>query len=234
MSVATPRCIDSRVLSSVDQVDRARTILGEDTPSTRLFNTTDLPTYRLIPVEFLSTFHYRAHQAVVTECIVTTISGRGQSQEWVTMTKLFYLHSLMTGRPCNLAQYFASYYVSFYHRQERGALWGSAFVTHLAHSRGMFHLLQELAAIEPHKLDRRTLLNIKLAADIPGLGLRFIGSDGRAWQQAQLAVMAQQQPPEYQSMPKPDHIREEPVQSPPHEDPPPQHPPHVYHAVRCA
>ncbi|KAL8214271.1 hypothetical protein R6Q57_003720 [Mikania cordata] len=55
----------------------------------------------------------------IHRCIVTTISGRGQSQEWVTTTYLFYLHSLIAGRPCNLAQCFALYYASFYHRQER-------------------------------------------------------------------------------------------------------------------
>ncbi|KAD4179970.1 hypothetical protein E3N88_28561 [Mikania micrantha] len=71
---------------------------------------------------------------------------------------------------------------------------------------------------------------MKLAADISGLVVRFIGSDGSSYQPAQLAVMQQQ--PEDQAMPEPDPIREEPVQSPPHEDPLPQHPPHVYHAVR--
>ncbi|KAL8215852.1 hypothetical protein R6Q57_022689 [Mikania cordata] len=45
MSMATPRCIDWGVL-----VDSA-----------------DLPTYRLITVDFLSTFRYRTHQAAVPE-----------------------------------------------------------------------------------------------------------------------------------------------------------------------
>ncbi|KAL8228287.1 hypothetical protein R6Q57_015871 [Mikania cordata] len=38
----------------------------------------------------------------IHRCIVTTISSRGQSQEWVTTTDLFYLHLLIAGRPCNL------------------------------------------------------------------------------------------------------------------------------------
>ncbi|KAL8200156.1 hypothetical protein R6Q57_011495 [Mikania cordata] len=46
---------------------RARAILGENTPWTRLFEIAELPTYRLITVEFLSTFRYRAHQAAVRE-----------------------------------------------------------------------------------------------------------------------------------------------------------------------
>ncbi|KAL8205288.1 hypothetical protein R6Q57_008839 [Mikania cordata] len=47
------------------EAERARAILGEDTPWTRLFDLAELPTYRLITVEFLSTFRYRAHQATV-------------------------------------------------------------------------------------------------------------------------------------------------------------------------
>ncbi|KAL8257275.1 hypothetical protein R6Q59_029316 [Mikania micrantha] len=192
MSVATPRCIDWGVLADAGQAERARAILGEDTPWTRLFDIVELPTYWLITVKFLSTFRYRAHQGAVREqkdeelprdiefslcgqhmelsierfavhlgiyyepetvcdaftqgltqgedgvmrawwaqisdtsftghrlrattirdpliryihrCIVTTISGHEQSQEWVTTIDLFYLHSLMTGRPCNLARF---------------------------------------------------------------------------------------------------------------------------------
>ncbi|KAL8199646.1 hypothetical protein R6Q57_013214 [Mikania cordata] len=209
MSMGMPRCIDWGVLGDCREAERARAILGEDTPWTRLFDLAKLPTYRLLTVEFLSTFRYRAHQAAVRveedaelppdiefslggqhfemsierfavhlgiyyepetvsdkftqgltqgeegvirawwaqisdtpftghrvrammirdpliryihRCIVTTISGSGLSQEWVTTTDLFYLHSLIAGRPCNLARCFALYYASFYHRQERGTL----------------------------------------------------------------------------------------------------------------
>ncbi|KAL8232845.1 hypothetical protein R6Q57_002623 [Mikania cordata] len=108
-------------------------------------------------------------------CIVTTISGRGQSPEWVTTTDLFYLHSLIAGRPCNLARCFTLYYASFYHRQERGTLWGDAFITHIARTKGMVDMLDDLPAIEPRKLDRLTIISMKPAADIRGLGLRFIG-----------------------------------------------------------
>ncbi|KAL8226820.1 hypothetical protein R6Q57_016652 [Mikania cordata] len=111
----------------------------------------------------------------IHRCIVTTITGRGQSQEWVTTTYLFYLHSLIARRPCNLARCFALYYTSFYHRQERDTLWGGAFITHIARTRGMVDMLDDLAAIEPRKLDRRTIISMKLVVDIPGLGLRFIG-----------------------------------------------------------
>ncbi|KAL8245029.1 hypothetical protein R6Q59_011287 [Mikania micrantha] len=121
----------------------------------------------------------------IHRCIVTTISGRGQSQERVTKTDLFYLHSLIAGRPCNLTRCFALYYASFYHRQERGTLLGGVFVTHIARSRGMVDMLDDLPTIEPRKLNRRTIISMKLAADMSGLGLRFIGQDGRPFQHAQ-------------------------------------------------
>ncbi|KAL8215842.1 hypothetical protein R6Q57_022679 [Mikania cordata] len=63
-SAAEMRC--RRILwMSIGTAGRARAILGEDTPWTRLFELADLPTYRLITVEFLSTFRYRAHQVAV-------------------------------------------------------------------------------------------------------------------------------------------------------------------------
>ncbi|KAL8231414.1 hypothetical protein R6Q57_001192 [Mikania cordata] len=55
------------VLTDAGQADRAKAIPGEDTPWTRLFDTADLPTYRLITLEFLSTFRYRAHREAVPE-----------------------------------------------------------------------------------------------------------------------------------------------------------------------
>ncbi|KAD5802464.1 hypothetical protein E3N88_13824 [Mikania micrantha] len=67
MSVATPRCIDRGVLADAGQAELARAILGEDTPWTRLFNIAELPTDRLITVEFLLTFRYRALQTAVRE-----------------------------------------------------------------------------------------------------------------------------------------------------------------------
>ncbi|KAL8228943.1 hypothetical protein R6Q57_013843 [Mikania cordata] len=67
MSVSTPRCIDWGVLADAGEAERASQILGEDTPWTRLFDIAELPTHRLITMEFLSTFQYRAHQAAVRE-----------------------------------------------------------------------------------------------------------------------------------------------------------------------
>ncbi|KAL8196166.1 hypothetical protein R6Q57_025166 [Mikania cordata] len=65
MSMGTPRCIDWGVLGDCGEAEHARAFLGEDTPWTRLFDLVELPTYRLITVEFLSTFRYKAHQAAV-------------------------------------------------------------------------------------------------------------------------------------------------------------------------
>ncbi|KAL8205754.1 hypothetical protein R6Q57_009305 [Mikania cordata] len=292
MSMGTPGCIDWGILGDCGEVERARAIIGEDTPWTRLFDLAELPSYRLITVEFLSTFRYRAHQAAVRvdedaklppdiefsfcrqhfdmsierfavylgiyyepetvtdgftqgltqgeegvmrawwaqisdtpftghrvratmirdpliryihRCIVTTISGRGQAQEW---------------------------YASFYHRQERGTLWGGAFINHIARTRGMVDMLDDLQAIEPRKLDRRTIISMKLAADIPGVGLRFIGHDGRPFQLPQAIVLPDQLQQE-EEQPRPSPLREQAVESPPRgEEELPQHPPHAYRAVR--
>ncbi|KAL8199535.1 hypothetical protein R6Q57_013103 [Mikania cordata] len=63
---------------------------------------------------------------------------------------------------------------------------------HCPHKRQV-DMLDDLAVIEPRKLDRRTIISMKLVADIPGLGLRFIGQDGRPFQPAQVVVVPDQQ-----------------------------------------
>ncbi|KAL8226586.1 hypothetical protein R6Q57_016418 [Mikania cordata] len=222
MRVPMPRCIDWGVLAVVREAVRARAILGEDTPCTLLFDFAELPTYRLITVEFLSTFRYRAHLAAVREEDeeISDIEFSLGGQHFEMSIKRFVVHLGIYYEPesvredftqgltqgeegvmracgprylirrspatelCNLARCFALYYSSFYHRQERSTLWGCAFVTHIARSRGMVDMLDDLPAIEPRKLDRRTIFSMKLAADIPGLGLWFIGQDGRPFQPA--------------------------------------------------
>ncbi|KAL8230942.1 hypothetical protein R6Q57_000720 [Mikania cordata] len=49
------RCIDWGVLADAGEATRARVILGEDTPWTRLFRLAELPSYSLITVEILDT-----------------------------------------------------------------------------------------------------------------------------------------------------------------------------------
>ncbi|KAL8204455.1 hypothetical protein R6Q57_010078 [Mikania cordata] len=257
MSMGTPRCIDWGVPADCGEAGRARAILGEDTPWTRLFELAELPTYRLITVEFLSTFRYRAHQTAVraeddAELPPDIDTGHddqrssdplhpplhrddhfGSRSEPVVGDDDRSVLSALThsGRPCNLARCFALYYASFYHRQERGTLWGDAFITHIARTRGMVDMLDDLPAIDPHKLDQRTIISMKLSADIPDLRLRFIGQDGRPFQPAQVVVVPDQQQEEQQQdggpIPEPEPIREDPVQSPSREEEPPQHPPHV-------
>ncbi|KAL8201806.1 hypothetical protein R6Q57_010953 [Mikania cordata] len=67
MAVGAQRSIDWAVLTEAGLVDQARAILGKDRPWARLFDIADLPTGRLITVEFLLTFRYRAYQAAVAE-----------------------------------------------------------------------------------------------------------------------------------------------------------------------
>ncbi|KAL8226358.1 hypothetical protein R6Q57_016190 [Mikania cordata] len=137
---------------------------GEDTPWTRLFDLAELPTYRLITVEFLSTFRYRAHQAAVRveedaelpPDIEFSLGGQHfemSIERFAVHLGIYYepetvLDDFGLG-PCNLAWCFALYYATFYHRQERGTLWGGAFITHIARTRGMVDMLDDLAAIEP-------------------------------------------------------------------------------------
>ncbi|KAL8218525.1 hypothetical protein R6Q57_021898 [Mikania cordata] len=204
------KAIDYDMLTELGHYERMMAIIGEDTPWSRLFDMTYGPQYRLITVEFLSTFMYRpqgpdfqpqpgqpqqaeisfrlcgfqyhlsltefasvlglyteqethmpiyttaihtADYAVVSawwprigdeqfvrsarvtrirdplirylrRCIASSITGRVMSQEWCTSQDLFYLYYLLSGRPCNLARCLAEYFSTYYHRQERGLIYG--------------------------------------------------------------------------------------------------------------
>ncbi|KAD2262712.1 hypothetical protein E3N88_41538 [Mikania micrantha] len=74
----------------------------------------------------------------------------------------------------------------------------------------MVDMLDDLPAIEPRKLDHRTIISMKLAADIQGLGLRFIGQDGRPFQPAQVIVVPDHQQQDGGPMPELEPIREDP------------------------
>ncbi|KAL8217788.1 hypothetical protein R6Q57_021161 [Mikania cordata] len=53
------KAIDYDLLAELGQLERMTAIIGEDTSWSRLFEMTYAPQYRLITVEFLSTFVYR-------------------------------------------------------------------------------------------------------------------------------------------------------------------------------
>ncbi|KAL8223930.1 hypothetical protein R6Q57_019405 [Mikania cordata] len=57
------KAIDYDLLAELGQLERMTTIIGEDTPWSRLFEMTFAPQYRLITVEFLSTFVFTPHAA---------------------------------------------------------------------------------------------------------------------------------------------------------------------------
>ncbi|KAL8226369.1 hypothetical protein R6Q57_016201 [Mikania cordata] len=227
--MGTSRCIDWGVLADCGEAGRDRAILAEDTP-------------------------YRAHQAAVRAeddaelplDIEFSLGGQHfeMSIEWFAVHLGVYYepetvlddfaHGLTQGEDGVMRAWWAQISdTSFTGHRERGTLWGDAFITHIARTRGMVDMLDDLPAIEPRKLDRRTIISMKLVADIPDLGLRFIGQDGRPFQPAQVVVaVPDQQQQDGGPIPEPEPIQEEPVQSPPREEEPPQHPPHVYRAVR--
>ncbi|KAL8258783.1 hypothetical protein R6Q59_026736 [Mikania micrantha] len=53
------KAIDYDLLAELGQQERMTAIIGEDTPRSRLFEMTYAPQYRLITMDFLSTFGYR-------------------------------------------------------------------------------------------------------------------------------------------------------------------------------
>ncbi|KAD3068671.1 hypothetical protein E3N88_36551 [Mikania micrantha] len=248
------KAIDYDLLAELGQQERMTAIIGEDTPWSRLFEMTYAPQYRLITVEFLSTFRYRpqapdfqpqpgqaqpaevsfrlcgavyhlslaefgsvlglyteeethmpiyttaihtADDAVVSawwprigddafvrsarvtrirdplirylhRCIASSVTGRGMSQEWCTSQDLFFLYCILSGRPCNLARCLAEYFSTYYHRQERGLIFGGVYVTRIARFNGLIDMEPAgMEAFHPVRLDRRTVLGMRIAQTFP-------------------------------------------------------------------
>ncbi|KAJ0804223.1 hypothetical protein HanPI659440_Chr02g0035641 [Helianthus annuus] len=115
--------------------------------------------------------------------LATSISARGYSREWCTTTDLFFLYCLLYRRPCALAHGLAQYYASAHHRQERGFLYGGAYVTVIARSLGLVphqdpHL--RTPAIMPTRMGMPSLWGMRVIKRFP-VGPRFKNRKGGVW-----------------------------------------------------
>ncbi|KAJ0871065.1 hypothetical protein HanRHA438_Chr11g0507911 [Helianthus annuus] len=115
--------------------------------------------------------------------LATSISACGYSREWCTTTDLFFLYCLLYRRPCALAHGLAQYFASGHHRQERGFLYGGAYVTVIARSLGLVpqqdpHL--RTPAIMPTRMGMQSLWGMRVIRRFP-VGPRFKNRDGGVW-----------------------------------------------------
>ncbi|KAM0048893.1 putative FHY3/FAR1 family protein [Helianthus debilis subsp. tardiflorus] len=115
--------------------------------------------------------------------LATSISARGYSREWCTTTDLFFLYCLLYRRPCALAHGLAQYFASGHHRQERGFLYGGAYVTVIARSFGLVphqdpHL--RTPAIMPTRMGMQSLWGMRVIKRFP-VGPRFKNPNGGVW-----------------------------------------------------
>ncbi|XP_035836908.1 uncharacterized protein LOC118484905 [Helianthus annuus] len=120
--------------------------------------------------------------------LATSISARGYSRGWCTTTDLFFLYCLLYRRPCALAHGLAQYFASGYHRQERGFLYGGAYVTVIARSLGLVphqdpHL--RTPAIMPTRMGMQSLWGMRVIKRFP-VGPRFKNRDGGVWREEAL------------------------------------------------
>ncbi|MFS7928159.1 hypothetical protein Hanom_Chr04g00317561 [Helianthus anomalus] len=83
----------------------------------------------------------------------SSITARGHNREWCTSVDVFFFYCLLYRRPCALAHGVAPYFASAHHRQERGFLYGGAYVTIIACSLG--HLLEADPKLLPPRASTR-------------------------------------------------------------------------------
>ncbi|KAL8232916.1 hypothetical protein R6Q57_002694 [Mikania cordata] len=115
--------------------------------------------------------------------IASFVTGCGMSQEWFTYQDLFFLYCILSGRPCNLARCLAEYFITYYHRQERGLIYGRVYVTRLARVNELIDMEPAgMQAFAPVRLDKRTVQGMRVVQKFPGVGLRFSLQKGVIWQ----------------------------------------------------
>ncbi|KAD2804253.1 hypothetical protein E3N88_37630 [Mikania micrantha] len=169
------------------------------------------------------------------------------SQEWCTSQDLFFLYCILSGRPCNLARCLAEYFSTYYHRQERGLIFGGVYVTRIARFNGLIDMEPAgMEAFHPVRLDRRTVLGMHIAQTFPRVGLRFSLQRGVIWQPGPNDLHYRDEDhmpvfPKPQPQPQPQQQPQQPPPPPrppphgegePHQDVPHQHPERIYRAVR--
>ncbi|KAD3338361.1 hypothetical protein E3N88_33882 [Mikania micrantha] len=84
----------------------------------------------------------------------------------------------------NLARCLAEYFATYCHRQQRGAIYGGAYITIIGRALGHLHqdTLEELSDhVDPVRLDRRMLFGMKIVRDFPGVGIRLSLVRGVIW-----------------------------------------------------
>ncbi|XP_022038757.1 uncharacterized protein LOC110941430 isoform X2 [Helianthus annuus] len=120
--------------------------------------------------------------------ISTSITARNKSREWCTSGDLFFLYCLLYKRPCALAYGLAQYFASAHHRQERGMLFGGAYVTKIAHSLG-YHPENDRGrvgpAAQPKQMGMNTINGMHITKDFP-CGKRLKNLDGTQYQLKEL------------------------------------------------
>ncbi|KAL8227649.1 hypothetical protein R6Q57_015233 [Mikania cordata] len=155
-----------------------------------------------------------------------------------TSHDLFFLYCILSGKPCNLARCLAEYFSTYYHRQERGLIYGGVYVTRLARANGLIYMEPAgMQAFAPVRLDKRTVQGMRVVQKFQGAGLRFSLQKGVIWQRGPNDLHYRDEDPMPQPQQQPQIQPEQQHQQPPPQQPLPQdvshqHPERVYRAVR--
>ncbi|MFS8029472.1 hypothetical protein Hanom_Chr16g01522731 [Helianthus anomalus] len=147
--------------------------------------------------------------------------------------RFIFLYCLLYKRPCALAYRLAQYFASAHYRQERGQLFGGAYVTRIALSLS-YHPETDRDNVgppaQPKRMEKNVISGMHITKDFPD-GKRFKNKDGTQYQLKQLPVeFPLYYPPRDPEQPEPYEPAVVIPQPPPPRGPPgaPQFPRHVW------
>ncbi|KAL8225472.1 hypothetical protein R6Q57_018029 [Mikania cordata] len=205
------KAIDYNLLAELGQLERMTAIIGEDTPWSRLFEMTFTPQYKLITVEFLSTFVFRPRVVDQPQ------ADPDQPEVSFRLCGLAYAMSLAEfGNALGLyteEELQMSIYTSAIHTADDAVF--SAWWPRI----GDEPFVRAARAFAPVRLDKRTVKGMRVVQKFPEVGLRFSLQKGVIWLSWPNDLHYRDEDP----MPQPQQQHEQP----PAQDLPHQHPERV-------
>ncbi|KAJ0598956.1 hypothetical protein HanHA89_Chr04g0171371 [Helianthus annuus] len=190
MHVGSHASIDWDAMEEIAETPRVRRFIPIDSPWHRLFDLAHTPTYRELLAagrEEIETEIYTAGLVVVEKPTLVgfwqVIAGADHWEHEKSKGRVSFVRDPLYRRPCALAHGLAQYFASGHHRQERGFLYGGAYVTVIARSLGLVphqdpHL--RTPAIMPTRMGMQSLWGMRVIRRFP-IGPRFKNREGGVW-----------------------------------------------------
>ncbi|KAL8199763.1 hypothetical protein R6Q57_013331 [Mikania cordata] len=175
------KAIDYDLLTQLGKQQRMMAIIGEDTPWSRLFDMTYAPQYRLLTVEFLSTFIFRPQapdfQPEPGQLQPAEISFKLCGDSYVLSLREFAMETGLYTK----AETYMPIYTTTIHTIDDAVVSAWFIDIDPVDMEDVYHV----------RLDSRTVHSMRIVQKFPRLVLRFALETGVIWQRGQMICITE-------------------------------------------